>query len=87
MAAQKVRIVDVEPVRYGVAAGETATRVVVWRLFFADFRVNFQSPRGGRLAVGLLNSSAATAAPDSASLPARRTRSPPPRPRRRPTAS
>jgi hypothetical protein len=64
---QNVRIVDVEPLHFGLTpadigkppagAGQVPGRFTEYRLYFSDQRDGFKLPRGGRLRIGLLNPS------------------------------
>lgn len=56
-----IRIVEVEPLRIGVLAGETEERVVAWRVALADVRERFAPPLGGLLMRGLVNPDATEA--------------------------
>jgi hypothetical protein len=52
---KKVSIVDVEPMEYGIADAKGTRRIMKYRLFLADRRHAFVSPRGGNLRVGKIN--------------------------------
>jgi hypothetical protein len=54
-----VRLVDVEPVKIGVPRGQTAPRIVQYRLILADMRERFVDWRGGMLNDGDINSATA----------------------------
>lgn len=56
-----VRIVEVEPLRIGVLAGETDERVIAWRVALVDVRERFAPPLGGLLTRGLVNPDATEA--------------------------
>ena len=58
LSLAKVRLLDAEPLEYGVLAGQGGGAVATkYRLVFVDDRFGFVEPRGGRLNHGLLNPS------------------------------
>jgi len=67
---EKMRIIGAEIVDRGMTVGDTATRIIVWRLVISDQRNDWIEPYGGRLRHGLLNISAkkptTTSAPPAA---------------------
>jgi hypothetical protein len=52
---KKISIVDVEPVEFGINDARGSRRIIKYRLFLADRRQTWVSPRGGNLRVGKIN--------------------------------